>query len=900
MKKVTLKSHHLFKCQYVLAVFIITFSIQIASAQQNTRFSYATEAKKENANYFEILKTKKEELKSYDLSNINDLKEYKHFNRWAEYWRLRVNADGSFPDENLAYYNAGILDAEGKIIQNENRARVSTETWTNIGAQEVPNANGYSNFPQMGRLSAFLRIKHPTDTAQDVLFVGAPNGGIWKSTDGGTTWSPKLDMVAGIGVTDIKTTPDATFANYTTKPIYVSTGDYDGGHVRSIGVLKSTDGGETYASTGLTFNLIQQAVLGDLIVIDATTVFVGTTTGVSKTTDGGTTWTEAFSSGFSGVNLGRAARNGTEIMYTGVFAGIYYTSDYTNDSNWSAVVSAMEDNNKAAVTVDDNGDFYIQVENGQIKKFNKTTSEKFNKMISAFTDVGSIPPGYNSQQGYNQALIVRNDMMISGEFNGTHSTDNGASWYRSLNGYWSDPANPQGGTTSDGNYIHSDHHRLGKLDGTYQFWSVNDGGLNYINYTSNTDQKPTIAYKSAKTIVTQHFSVAINPSVSGSDDYVVGNQDNDAFSKVDGIWYAVALGDGIESAINYTTPSIRYATNQSGFISRSDAGFKNERNGDYSLVPAGISFNHYMELDRTNPTILYINSDNRSDSDGNTIPISDNGIYKVVDNSTALVATNMDSGTPIHKFNTHGSLILGLADNNIIRKIPTDGSAASSITGAQSIGDVVIESIDFNASNTNVIYVSTQGYNAGKKVYKSTDGGANFTNITNNLPNVIINKILYKQGASSEILFVATNVGVYVTANGGTSWSKLGQGLPNVDVKDIEINYTANKLVAATFGRGLWSVNVADSTLGINQTVVEELLGFNVHPNPLKNGNLKISLKDSLNVNYEIYNVVGGIVKKGKLNFDKESNVESLSNNIYLIRVYNSNFSITKKVVLAK
>ncbi|PWG04724.1 T9SS type A sorting domain-containing protein [Polaribacter aquimarinus] len=881
MKTITPPKRNQKKFLFFVFLLLTFFSVSIFS-QRIEKYNFKSAAKKEKANYFKIIAKKKEEFKTYDLNNINDLKEYKHFNRWAEYWRLRVKPDGSFTDENLAFYNAGILDSNGKIVRIEKKSNINNQpTWSNIGAQDLPDANGYSNYPQMGRLNAFLRIAHPSDATKDVLFVGAPNGGIWKSTDGGATWSAKLDNVAGIGVTDIKTASTTNFNNYTTKPIYISTGDYDAEHVKSIGVLKSTDGGETFSSTNLTFALNQNKLTGDLVVVDDNTVFVGTTTGISKTSDGGANWTEAFTGQFTNVSYGRMAISGTKIMYSG-FWDIAFTNDYTNDNNWKITQGASGNFNKTAVTVGEDGLFYIQDMSGQIKKYDENNN--------SFSNVGTIPAEYNSQQGYNQALIVKNNMMISGEFNGTHSTDNGNSWYRSLNGYWDD-------NSSDGNYIHSDHHKLGSLDGNLKFWSVNDGGLNYMTYTSNSDQKPTIEYKSAKTIVTQHYSVAINPNVNG-DSYMVGNQDNDGFSKIDGVWYALALGDGIETAINYNNPNVRYGTNQSGVIIKSDNGFKGERNGDYWTQLSGVAFNHYMELDRTNPSILYVNAGKGTDDDGNPLPT---GFYKVVDDGTQLTETNMDSGTKTYKFNTHANLVLAISDNNVIRKIPTDGSTPSSINGAANIGNnVTIESIDFSASNSNLIYVTSQGYNKGNKVFKSTDGGINFTNISGNLPDVIINKILYKQAASSTTLFVATNIGVYYTIDDGQNWTKLGAGLPNVDVKDIEINYTADKLVAATFGRGLWAVDISSNALNIHD-LKNVFIALNIYPNPVTNNILKITTKENLNnLRFEIYNIVGGIVKKGKLNSTKEINTSSLVNNVYLIRVFNDKYSATKKFLLSK
>ena len=283
-----------------ITLLLFLFSIGAFFSQNNEKFNFKQAAVNGNLNYFEIVEKKLSEIKNYDLSILSNKKESKHFYRWASFWKDRVSENGLFPDEKQGYFNAGILDAKGKIIQNSFQNKLSNENWTNVGPQVLPDENGYPNPPQMGRLNCFLRIQHPSDRNQDVLFVGAPNGGVWKSTNGGTSWSPKLDMVAGIGVTDIKTTPDATFANYATKPIYVSTGDYDGQHVSSIGVLKSTDGGETFSSTGLSYNESQGEILGELIVADENTVLVGAKDFIKITVDGGTTWTNIYQANIPG------------------------------------------------------------------------------------------------------------------------------------------------------------------------------------------------------------------------------------------------------------------------------------------------------------------------------------------------------------------------------------------------------------------------------------------------------------------------------------------------------------------------------------------------------------------------------------------------------------------------
>jgi xyloglucan-specific exo-beta-1,4-glucanase len=830
------------------------------------QLDYKQKSIAQGANYFDIInntRTHFQELKLRKSSfAIKNKKEEKQFERWAFYWKDRIDSNGNFPSEILGYFNAGILDATGKIIAK--KQKISTESWVNIGPQENPIANGYSNPPQMGRLNAFLRIKHPTDRAQDVLFVGAPNGGIWKSTNDGATWSAKLDNVAGIGVTDIKTaSTTTTFANYTTKPIYVSTGDYDAGQIKSIGVLKSMDGGETFASTGLSHTISERKSLGELVVFDDNTVIVGENQFIKKTVDGGTSWTNIYDAGFGNANYGRVAYTGTNIIYSGNF-DVYFSSD--SGTNWTTpVVSNSQD--KHAVTVGSDGDFYIQNQAGQIKKFNIGAG--------TFSNVGIVPGGYNSQGGYNQALLFKDNMFVTGEFNGQTSTDTGASWHRSLNGYY----NANGaGQAKDGTYIHSDHHGLGVLDGAFEFWSVNDGGLGYITYSDINDKTPTIIYKSNGVVNTQLYDVAITPT-STSGNYIMANQDNDGFSKEMHAgtmqWVSASAGDGVCAVINYTTPAIKYLGGQSGVLSKANAGFSGNYAGSSWGQISGAGFIWPLEIHTTDPTILYAGG-------GDVYKITDataNG-----DIATAIAAAvNLNSGAgQISVVSTHGAgiAVVGATASKLSVDSGTSWTTIATPTG------VTINSVDFDQANMATVYCTVAGYTNGSKIFKSTDSGATWTNISAGLPNIVMKEVVLKQNQGTEILFAATELGVYVKYETG-DWKKLGSALPNVIVNDIDINYTEDRLVAATFGRGLWHVNIANGTLGVDEKAIN-FTPFSAYPSPVLDGNLNFKV-DQVNASFEykIYNVLGGIVAEGKKELNSGIiNVSKLETGIYMLKAY--------------
>ena len=163
-----------------------------------------------------------------------------------------------------------------------------------------------------------------------------------------------------------------------------------------------------------------------------------------RTIDGGATWTNSYVPNYNspiGRGFGRMAVKGTEIMVSGYFE-LAYTNDY-NLGVWTTIELENSSGNRQAVTVGEDGSFYVKNKDGQVKKFNSTTQQ--------ISNLGSTVPSYNPQGGFNQALLVKNDMIISGAVNGSSSVNNGANLYKSLNGYWEN-------NSSDGSNIHPDIH----------------------------------------------------------------------------------------------------------------------------------------------------------------------------------------------------------------------------------------------------------------------------------------------------------------------------------------------------------------------------------------------------------------------------------------------------------
>jgi hypothetical protein len=166
---------------------------------------------------------------------------YKPFKRWAHHWQDYLQEDGTIaPPAVLWQAWKRKQEAESKQtrfgIPDEN-----TINWSNLGPAVVTNSS--VSISGQGRVNTIIKDPNNNHT----LYVGAPAGGIWKSTDDGVNWTPFSDNLPQIGVSGIAIDP--TDSNV----IYIATGDDDGGDSYSVGVMKSIDGGQTWNTTGLNY-----------------------------------------------------------------------------------------------------------------------------------------------------------------------------------------------------------------------------------------------------------------------------------------------------------------------------------------------------------------------------------------------------------------------------------------------------------------------------------------------------------------------------------------------------------------------------------------------------------------------------------------------------------------------
>lgn len=824
----------------LLFLFLGSFLVSNLTIAQNKNFRTST--LDEKSNYFEIVNKKNKELASLKgKTDRKSKKQIKQFERWKAFWKDRVLPNGSFVSATHTY-NEWKKEQQRQNNLQLNSRTVSNVNWTSIGPSTLSTG--------LGRINTVAF--NGTDT--NTLYIASPGGGVWKTTDGGSTWVPKGDALGTMSVSDIVINP----AN--TNILYLATGDWDGVTSRSIGVYKSTDGGDNWTITGLTFTLIENNLISKLLIDpnNVNTVFATTKNSIKRTTDGGTTWTDVFTENGALFNDIVYKEGSNTILYATSQTGKFYIST-NNGTNWSVASTPATGGGRLdlALTAADVNLILTLDTNGVIRK---STDQG-----STWTMVSSVPI-YESQGGYNQTLAIspiNKNLILVGGVTGQRSTDGGSNWVVYLDHEWTtgDPFTP----------AHVDHHDIKFVPGTNIAFDVNDGGI--IKGDASLDTQWTDL--TAGLAITQYYSIDGTPQNIGR--FFGGAQDNDA-THFDGATIGIiGTGDGVNGLIDYSNQDIAWVGGNNGLLLRSLNNFTSE-----SVVntPGG-PFLWELEIHPTVPTTIFGGFDD---------------IYKSTNRGDSW--TNLSSGVGDIEFISiapSNADVIYVSGNNGVAKTTNGGTSWQDINLPQ---NGTVKSIEVHATNTSEIYIAYSGYLAGK-VYKSTDGGVNWTNITGSLPNVPTHKIIYRTGTTDGELFLATDLGVYYRTNTAGDWVRFGTGLPNVAVNDLEIHYGTEKLRVATYGRGMWEVPIDANSLSVADN---QLPGNSVslYPNPTVNKNFNIQLN---NLEGEsgilIYNIIGSVVK----DFTSSDSLipvdlNDFSGGTYIVKITNNNKSITKLLLV--
>jgi photosystem II stability/assembly factor-like uncharacterized protein len=717
--------------------------------------------------YWEQKEEQEREKENKNVKRNNDKEEedgeLMQFKREENFLKQRVYPTGNFnPEILITEYNKYKANHQQQKSLNDR----SSGNWSYMGPTNVP-ANGGG----AGRINCV--VFHPTNP--NILFVGAACGGLWKSIDGGNTWTSTTDLLPALSISDVCIDP--------TNPLvmYLATGDKYGyfagygfwGGTYSAGLMKSTDGGATWNATSLNFAQTDASIIQHISINSSNTniLVAATNAGIFRSTDAGTTWNNVLPGIFTDLNPNPLNSN---VLYASDRSTVYKSGDAGN--SWNSVLTTASSNYSRtrvslATTKADTNVVYVWSDDttGTNQNFFKSINggQTFNLMSS--------PDGNASPYGYYDRVLTASpidpNVVYTGGLYIATSIDGGNSW-----------------TTTNGN-IHPDNHDLEFLPNSGStLFSCNDGGI-----FKSTDAGTTWNDLSSGLNIKQYYRL----TCSANDPTLMyaGAQDNgtDQINNTLTTW--VNGGDGMDCAIDYTNDNAVYASYQYGAFSKSTDG--------------GATFNDVSPSGQggtgewTTPIAI-------SPLDNQTIYIGYTDLYKSTDGGTSW--NNISSGilgTTIYSINlssTDANVIYMASYTNIFKTID-GGINWTDVTHNLPVSNATITQIVSDPSNSNNVCVTFSGYAAGDKVYRSTDGGANWTNISGTLPNIPVNCAVW-QNTGLNSIYIGTDFGVFYWDNNANDWTSYNSGLPNVIVNDLEIQIATSKLRAATFGRGIWETDL--------------------------------------------------------------------------------------------
>lgn len=716
---------------------------------------------------------------------------------------------GYVPRERLAY----ALEYTRQLQQSAVRDAIPGIVWTERGPDNVS-----------GRTRAVLF--DPNDPTGKAVFAGGVGGGIWKTNDitaAKPVWVPVDDLMANLAISTLAADP------LNPQVLYAGTGEgwYNFDAIRGDGIFKSTNGGATWSALASTvgnpdFQYVQKIVVHPVTghVYAATRSAASGSGGVFRSADGGATWTKVLGNGL-GASSDRAAdleiaADNSIYAAMGILQtdGIYRST--TGDAgSWTKLNTGTNGfptsaffRCEIACAPSNASTLYVlteQASTGGLYNIYKSTNSgstwtTLPKPLWNDQSCSSTSNDFTRGQGWydliaavdptnaNRVLIGGIDLFLS--------TDGGNTWTQKSS-WWGGCSRP---------YVHADQHAIVFQPGNPNVVLFgNDGGV----YRS-TDGGNTFSFKGWNYNVTTYYSCAMHPN-AGNHQFLAGSQDNGTQ-----LYYAPGInttiealgGDGGYCHIDQDQPSYQFASYVFANIYRSSDG-----GNTFSSVFSNSSVGNFINpsaYDNIN-NVLYFNY-------GNPYNGTNYGLYgRIVNATTSNTVTTVNissaSGTSFFTHltvspNTSNRIFIGTSNGRVIRVDNANGSASATLIGTP-VANNNVSCIAVQNGNDNHLLVTYSNYGV-TSVWQTTNGGTTWTSVEGNLPDMPIWWVLFNPNNSDQAM-LATETGVWTTDDlNGTStiWSPASTGMPNVSTRMLQIRSSDRLVIAATHGRGLFSTDV--------------------------------------------------------------------------------------------
>jgi photosystem II stability/assembly factor-like uncharacterized protein len=690
-----------------------------------------------------------------------------------------------------------------------------------------------------------------------VIYVTAASGGVWKTENGGATWTPIFDKQGSFSIGVVTLDPN----NPST--VWVGTGENNS--QRSVaygdGVYRSDDAGRTWKRMGL-----EKSEHIGRIVIDprnSDVVYVaaqgplwadGGDRGLFKTTDGGRTWTSVLAvSERAGV---------TDVALDPRHPDVLLAATYQRRRHvWTLIDGGPE---SALHRSTDGGKTWRKITTGiptvQLGRIGLAVSPVNPDVVYATIEAAggeggifrSIDGGiswekrnsYGAQAMYYATLIADPhtvQRVYSMDVGSQVSDDGGATW-RALGEQskhvdnhvlWVDPKNPE-------------HYLNGNDGGLYQSW---DGGKTWIYFANlPLSQFYDVDVDDARPFYhvcggTQDNSSVCAPSATRNNAGIV-NAD----------WFVTTGGDGFVSRIDPNDPATIYAESQNGGMVRYDT-----RSGEEVSIqpheglgedPSRWNWDTPIIISPHSHTRLYTasqrlyRSDDRGDSwraispdltrrlDRNTLPVMGKvwGPDAVAKNQSTAFYSNVSAIA--ESYRQEGLLYIGTDDG--LLQVTEDGGGTwrriESFTGVPA--NTYVQRIITSPTDAQTVFVAFDNHQNGDftpYLLKSADAGRSWTSIAGDLPKRGGVYAMAQDHVDPVLLFAGTEFGAYVSKDGGTHWIKIA-GLPTIMVRDLAIQRRTNDLILGTFGRSIYVIDDYSALRAITAPALDQAIA--IYPVP--------------------------------------------------------------------
>ena len=716
---------------------------------------------------------------------------------------------------------------------------LSNTSWTAIGPAAL--FDGTANVS--GRITGIAT--DPTDAT--TIYFTAAGGGVWKTSNSGTTWAPLTDGQSTLAMGAIAIAPSSHLKIYAGTGEANNSADSDFG----LGILISNDGGVNWTlSTGpgaifstKRFSIAQISVNPT----DPNTAYAAVSlpgengtfsanggTGIYKTSDGGTTWTNT-TTGISEVTLDGTFNStfswSAVVVDPNTPATIYATHSYTSNfhnynsangvyrstnsgTSWSLLAGPPNGNTNAntgriSLAVGPSANvlgahvLYVTASNistGGLLYFGRSNTA--DAAVPAFTDLTAGTPdfmgaGNGSGQGwYDQAIIVdpTNSQNVYCAGVVTYSTNTKAV-IKSVNGgsTWTDI------TTVGGVEPHTDHHALA-FDAGGKMLDGNDGGIWRYDPVGNTW---TNLNNGINTI--QLTGIGLHPTSTAT--VIGGSQDNGTELYSNNIvWTETDGGDGGYSLFSQTNPLIVYGNHPIGSFGTT-AFFRVSTNGGTSWVARTPTISNSNLFNFYAPIAVDPLNGNRVFLGGDALYESTNAGTSWTTHASPAPTTAIDSIAVVPGSNTLYVAAGGaFASTSTLWKSVNDGSTWSAIN-LPVTGRVQELDVDPNDGTGATVVAVINMFNAANgQVYRTTNGGTTWTNISANIPQVPAWSAKIDTD-SNKTIYVSNETAVYSSPSPYTTWTAFGTGLPHVQGVSLQLNLSLHLLAVGTHGRGAWEIN---------------------------------------------------------------------------------------------